>query len=280
MVKNRIGIMQGRLSLPCSGKIQSFPKETWMNEFKSAKSAGLNFIEWIFEADEWEKNPIATDRGIDSIIGLKKENHIDVPLLCADYFMDIPYLKSSDNVKKELIEMLDWLIERSSKMGVKYIDIPFVDNSKIENKSMFSEVVSFISPVLNSAVEKGITLTLEASLNPEDFLELLELFNHPNVKANYDTGNSSGIGYDPVEELSSYGEYVRTIHIKDRVINNGTVPLGAGSAEFDKFFKQLKKLNYNGPFVLQAAREKEGQEIDTAIKNRKFVESYLSKYFL
>ena len=42
-----IGIMQGRLSLPEDGRIQSFPKRSWRKEFSRAQKAELASIEWI-----------------------------------------------------------------------------------------------------------------------------------------------------------------------------------------------------------------------------------------
>jgi len=275
---SRIGIMQGRLSLPDRDKIQSFPKESWDKEFARAREASLSNIEWIFEEDEWQKNPLATDDGVKEINEQIRKYNVEVNALCADYFMDVPYLKASANEKKELIDKLNWLIDRAHLIGVKYIDIPFVDNSKIEGPHEFPEVVEFIKSCVGRAESKGITLTLETSLNPADFLELLSKFDHPNVMANYDTGNSSGIGYNTVEELQTYGKFIRTVHIKDRLLNNGTKPFGTGSADFASFFSELAKLNFKGPIILQVAREKDGEEVKTAIKNREFVQTYLQKY--
>ena len=56
-----VGIMQGRLSPPTDGKYQSFPKYSWKDEFFKAQQCSLYSIEWIFEADDHEKNPISTD---------------------------------------------------------------------------------------------------------------------------------------------------------------------------------------------------------------------------
>ena len=192
--------------------------------------------------------------------------------------MDVPYLSSNENTRKDLREMMVWLVNRCSKIGASYIDIPFVDASKINHKSEFSLVREFILPAASMATDLNIKLALETSLGPSDFAELLIMIGHPNVVANYDTGNSSGIGYNCVEEISSYGSWIATLHIKDRLLNNGTKPLGEGSADFVSFFNKFSKLNYQGPIVLQAAREEEGCETDTAIKNKKFVETYLERY--
>lgn len=276
----KIGIMQGRLSPPTDGKFQSFPKYSWKDEFYTASEIGLNSIEWIFEADNWEKNPLSNSEGIKEIIEIMKETNISIEAVCSDYFMDIPYLSADLSTRRELSETLIWLIYNVSEIGGKFIDIPFVDSSKIDSRDQFVLIKEFLTPACKPAEKYNIILTLETSLSPSDFTELLLFLNNPNIAANYDTGNSSGIGYNCVEELRTYGRYIRTIHIKDRLLNNGSKPLGTGSADFDSFFSELAKLNFQGPLVLQAAREEVGKEYETALKNKLFVEKYLRKYNL
>ena len=43
------------------------------------------------------------------------------------------------------------------------------------------------------------------------------------VKVNYDTGNSASLGYDIKEEFAEYGNLISDIHIKDRLVNAGSV---------------------------------------------------------
>jgi len=272
----KIGIMQGRLSPPTDGKFQSFPKYSWQEEFIKARRSGLSNIEWIFEADGCKNNPISTDEGIRSIIGIIMETGISVQSICADYFMDIPYLLSAKEARFSLRKKLNWLIEQANKLGVKYIDLPFVDNSSIQRKENFHLVYEFIEPIIETARKNDVIIALETDLNPSDFKLLLEHFNSSFVMANYDTGNSSGIGYNCQEELQSYGKWIKTIHIKDRLFRDGTKPLGTGSADFNLFFQKLAKLDFDGPIILQAAREPD--EENTAIKNRIFVEKYLEEY--
>lgn len=273
---NSIGIMQGRLSPPTDGKFQSFPKYSWKEEFYKAEKCGLKSIEWIFELDESEKNPISTSDGIEEISRISKETNIIIESICADYFMNVPYLKADPSEREDLTNKLIWLVQRADEIGAKYIDLPFVDNSSIGGNNNFKAVIEFIEPVIPAAEEYGVIIALETDLGPEDFKSLLLSFNHPNIAANYDTGNSSGIGYNCREELRAYGKWIRTIHIKDRLLNNGTKPLGTGSADFDAFFYELTYLDYSGPVILQAAREPD--EVETAIKNRLIVENYLTKF--
>ena len=57
-MSHKYGIMQGRLSKIDKGKIQSFPKRTWKNEFSKANKLGLKFIEWTLDYDDLDNNPI------------------------------------------------------------------------------------------------------------------------------------------------------------------------------------------------------------------------------
>ena len=59
-MNNKIGIMSGRLSQPINQAIQTFPKETWKDEFEKANRIGFEKIEWIFD---YQKNPIMEDDG-------------------------------------------------------------------------------------------------------------------------------------------------------------------------------------------------------------------------
>ena len=44
---SRIGIMQGRLSRPLNGRIQSFPINTWEKEFYLAKEIGYSLVKFL-----------------------------------------------------------------------------------------------------------------------------------------------------------------------------------------------------------------------------------------
>jgi len=53
--------MQGRLVPPEAQRFQSFPRERWREEFAVAAAAGLDTIEWIYDAYGEDLNPIGTD---------------------------------------------------------------------------------------------------------------------------------------------------------------------------------------------------------------------------
>ena len=88
---NKIGIIQGRLSPRPYPKLQAFPIESWQQEFKYAKELGYDFIEWIFEDNRYQENPIWTAQGREKIKQCIKETGVTVESVCADFFLENPF---------------------------------------------------------------------------------------------------------------------------------------------------------------------------------------------
>ncbi len=249
-----IGIMQGRLLPPEPGRFQAFPRTRWQEEFPLAEAAGLQSIEWIYDVYGSDVNPI-----VDGVATLKSSS-VQVVSLCADYFMDRPALDPAKLV---------WLLDRCYVAGIKRVVLPFVDASRIVSPE---PVIAMLKDVLP---QSKVEIHLETSLDPKAFADLLNALPHPLLKANYDSGNSASLGYSPIDEFAAYGDRIGSIHIKDRVRNGGTVPLGTGAADFPAFFAALKKINYQGDFILQAARETPGDEVALARRNLAWLRSRL-----
>ena len=56
-MKNKFGILQGRLTKAPSGRLQFFPND-WSKEFPIAKNIGFDYIELFSERTKNPKNPI------------------------------------------------------------------------------------------------------------------------------------------------------------------------------------------------------------------------------
>jgi L-ribulose-5-phosphate 3-epimerase len=259
-----IGIMQGRLLPPEPERFQAFPRTRWQQEFALARLVGLQSLEWIYDVYGEDVNPITTDEGIASM----KDSHVSVVSLCADYFMDRPAL---DPPK------LLWLLNRCRLAGISRVVLPFVDASRIDSPARAQQVIAILGDVLPEAARLNVELHLETSLDAASFKELLDTLPHPFLKVNYDSGNSASLGYDPSEEFAAYGDRVGSVHIKDRVRNGGTVPLGTGAANFPALFQALRIANYQGDFILQVARETPGDEVALAQRNLSWLQPYLAQ---
>ena len=88
---------------------------------------------------------------------------------------------------------------------------------------------------------------------------------------NYDIGNSASLGFNPSEEFKFFGDRVLNVHVKDRVRNGTTVPLGHGSADFSTVYSLLKSHGYDGNYILQTARANDDQHLEVLLEYKKFV---------
>jgi L-ribulose-5-phosphate 3-epimerase len=266
-----IGVMEGRLLPPEAGRFQCFPREGWASEFELAFRANLDCIEWIYDLYGADVNPIATDAGIKKLKALSGQHHVKVLSVCADYFMDKPLLRAEPAEIETRFNNLLWLLGQGQKLGINRIVVPFVDASRIDTEEEYGGVIALLKRIIPVAEATGIEIHLETSLEPARFARLLEQLDHPKIKANYDSGNSSSLGYAPAEEFAAYGKRVGSVHIKDRVRGGSTVPLGKGDADFKSLAEWLKRVNYGGDFILQVARGEPGDEVNWLKPIRQFV---------
>jgi hexulose-6-phosphate isomerase len=276
MTKRHIGIMQGRLVPPYEGRIQAFPRDNWRDEFGRAKDAGIDGIEWIFDAYGDDVNPIVTESGIEEMRALSQQTGVQVRSVCADYFMDYPLIRCSDGERDERLGRLHDLLERGARLGIRYVILPFVDAAKIDSEAEMREFVRLAKErILPAAAKTGTEIHLETSLPPASVRWVLSRIRESHFRINYDSGNSSSLGYKPDEEFLAYGDRIGSVHIKDRVLGASTVPLGSGSADFDRVFANLAETAYDGSFILQVARGQDGEEVEWARRNRAWLEQRL-----
>ena len=258
---NPVGVMQGRLLPKYQGRYQAHPVGYWQHEFSKAAELGLNCIEFVLDFNDGLLNPLLRADGPDEILLLSEETGVRVTTVCADYFMEAPLHHPDEQTAAQSRCVLQRLLSNGKKLGLTDIVIPCVDQSSLIGGGAIERFVARVRSLEETAEVSGINLSLETDLAPQFFAELLERFDSPRVTVNYDTGNSAALGYDPLEELACYGKKITDIHIKDRKLGGGSVPLGTGDVQFGRFFKALSPLNYKGPFIMQAYRDDEGLAI-------------------
>lgn len=270
-----VGIMQGRLLPPFEGRFQTFPATGWRQEFHNAKAAGLASIEWIYEVPHEADNPLGSAEGLAEMRALMAETGVMIRSICADYYMQ-SRLVVDGQPQRAMVDHLKWLLGQAKALALWYIILPFVDASSLRNDADRAALKTILAEVLPLARQLGVELHLETDLPPKAFRQLLEEVGDDFLKANYDIGNSASLGFDPEEELTLLGPFLGSVHVKDRVLKGSTVPLGTGNADFPTCFRLIQAAGYSRPFILQAARGVEGDEVTWSGHNREFVERQLA----
>jgi hexulose-6-phosphate isomerase len=179
--------------------------------------------------------------------------------------MDFPLVRCTEAERSEREDQLHALIPVAKRIGAKKLVLPFVDQSHMTDEDEKQTVLGALRRALPVAEEHGVELHLEADFGPEEFAAFLAEIEHPMVKVNWDSGNSSGLGFVASEEFAAYGHRIGSVHIKDRYRKPEggieTRPLGTGSADFDDVFRAIRSVGYEGGLTLQVARGVPGDEV-------------------
>lgn len=275
----RVGLMQGRLTPSLGRGIQFFPFEEWRNEFETAKSISIPHIDFIFDLERFEENPLWTKGGIEKIKESVRKTGVGIHYICADFFMRLPFFRGSKESREKSLGVLRKLLSAAPEIGAHTLELPFLDNSSIKTLEEEDCLVEGLRRCFDCLENRGaMKIALETDLPPFRFLSLLKKIAHPSVKAVYDSGNSASLGYDPRGEIENLAPFLSHIHMKDRKLKGNTVPLGTGDTNFDAMFKTLAEVGFQGDFILQAARGEDGAEQKTVTEQKEFTEQYIKKY--
>ena len=141
------------------------------------------------------------------------------------------FLKISRN--KKLISDFRRIVNSCNKIGIKHVVIPLVDNGRIENVKMEIKLIKILKSFIKFLKKKKIQILFGSDFNPKKLKNFINKFDKDLFGINYDLGNIS-LGYDINEEFERL-EFIKNIHIKDRILNGNTVRLGKGNANFNSF---------------------------------------------
>ena len=183
------------------------------------------------------------------------------------------------NSAPESKDVLKNLIGLGAELGVQRILIPFLGDSEIKDETQKLEIISNLKTCLKTAEKYNVELALETSLPAEELRKFIFQFKSPLVKIYYDTGNcTTFVGQKVPEEIRLLGKLITGLHIKDRKFQNTTsYVLGKGEAKFTDIFQVLKEIGFRGPFILEAARDLNTDDIALNKSYLEFIKNHLLK---
>lgn len=276
MARSRIGFMQGRLSPKVNGKIQAFPWAHWREEFVLAQAAGFGLMEWTLDAERLYENPLMTREGRAEIAALKSRHGVEIDSLTGDFFMQAPFHKAAGDGRERCLRDLRAVCEACAKLGIRFLVIPLVDAGRIETPEQEADVQRTLTLMQPELDKLGVSIVFESDYAPRALARFIAGLG-PAFGINYDIGNSASLGFDPVEEINAYGARIRNVHVKDRVRNGTTVPLGTGNADFPAVFDALCRARYSGNYILQTARAADGDHRGALHRYREMTERWIAE---
>jgi hypothetical protein len=256
----KLGIMQGRLSLPVDNAMQEFPTD-WKNEFVLLKRTGLCHIDWIVTKKSFKSNPI-----------LKYDlSLLPINSICADNIIDVKF-----HEEKYLKNNLEPLCRAAIKNKIYSITIPLLEDSSIKNPVIRKNFIKSIVPYAKKY--KDLFFSFEFECEPEEILEVVKTAK--NFRVTYDTGNITSYTKSKVKHqgfLMKLLPFIDNVHLKDRKMNGESMSPGNGETDFRHICFLLRQFEYNGAFTIQTARERKKNEFKTVIKHTEFFNTFFTR---
>ncbi len=252
LINKNIGIKLGRFSTKQYHKLQ-FPKKKWVNEFKLSKKLGIQNIEWVVDYYGFNNNPLMSHNGRRKIKNVKKKYKINLMNVTADFFLTRPPQLLKKNKYHLFKKKFKLFLLACADLKIKNIVVPLLEKSDIRSDKNRKKIIIFFKHFEDIIIKKKLNIIFESDLTTNKFVKFLSNFNKKNYYINYDTGNSAGLRKDFQQEKKIFN-LVKNIHLKDKDGNNKSVDLGKGLFNFEMFFNYIKKINYQGQFILEAYR--------------------------
>ncbi len=194
--------------------------------------------------------------------------------------MQAPFWKASGKARADLQSDFLAIGRACSAVGIRMMVVPLVDNGRLETTEQENVLVDFLLAQQPFLAEHQLQVIFESDFTPPELARLIARLPFERFGINYDIGNSAALGFKPAEEFAAYGARVVNVHVKDRVLGGTTVPLMAGSADFNAVFSALAQKKYKGNFILQTARADEGNHAEVLLSYCDMTQQWIQQYGL
>ena len=264
--------MQGRLTSKGGFFPQQFPWGNWENEFAACKALDVHFMEWMFNFEHYDQNPVFTSAGREKIVRLSEIGDVHVRSICANYFMERSIFEGNDS-----LFILEELMAIADDLNVVNIVLPFFGASEVGDDDLV-EMKTLLKLIVDRTKKFKVQLALETNLSMDAISLCLDGIS-PNIGVCYDTGNAIEFGRDVVSDISKHRKIIKEIHIKDKSVNVAeagggslSVMLGKGQAPLKELFSLDIGTMY---FVLESYFGKDA--IGDTTKNISYVRDLMGK---
>jgi sugar phosphate isomerase/epimerase len=167
-----------------------------------------------------------------------------------------------------------WVAESipiAKAMGVKVILLPFFGKWAIKQQAEQERVGDVLREVAPIAEKAGIILGLENTISARENVQIMERAKSPAVLVYYDVGNSTGEGYNIIEELRWLGNRrICEVHLKDNPHY-----LGQGKIDFKAVIDALAEIGFDKWAQLECDAPSGSVEKDM-LTNLKFIRGLMA----
>lgn len=230
------------------------PDFSWQDIYSMAKDFNFDGIEIRGLGDNIYSTKAApfTDEELPNTLDKLKE--LDIEISCLSSGEPVNNLETKD---KAIAEITDY-VELASKLSTKYVRV-LGDKLPAPEGEVDDDVVIGIMKELVPVAEKNdVVLLLETNgvySDTSSLKKVLDSINSQHVQALWDVHHPYRFqGESPETTVSNLGDYIKYVHVKDSVMEDGKVEykmMGTGDLPLKEVFEELHSIDYDGYISLE-----------------------------
>ncbi len=244
------------------------PDFSWTEIYSMAKDFGLNGIEVRGlgkDLSAVKARPFEKENALSTV---KKLNELGLEVSC---FSTGFSLKDKENEEKNVAELKEY-IDLAYTFSTPCIRVLGDLEPKPCGEVDDGYIVGVLRRVAPYAAEKNVTLVVETNGVFADTLRLrrlLDAVGSPAVAALWDVHHPYRyMGETPAQTVENLGGYIRHVHIKDSVVEDGKlryVLMGEGDMPLEEAIGALKSIGYDGYISLEWVKRWANELCDAGI---------------
>ena len=226
------------------------PELSWQDMVAAAKDFGFHGIELRAFEDTPEKELIAA-------LGKLKTGRLEVACVSTGSSLQYPSEK-----REQALAEARRAIALAGRLGAPYVRILADRTAEPRDPVDDADIIKPIRSLLPDAKAADVTLLIESNGVFSDTKRLAALLGEiasDRAGALWDFHHTYRFGGEtPAKTVENLGAYIKYVHCKDSISNNGAVAyklMGEGDLPFDLFFNALRSINYEGYISLEWLRK-------------------------
>lgn len=239
---------------------------SWLDRLYLVKRLGFDFIE--MSIDESEERLVRlqwSEKEMNRIRQAMEVTGVQIHSICLSGHRRFPFGSSNEKTRTEAFTMMKRAIQLAYHLGVRIIQVAgydvYYEEKSIDSREKF---IRGLTASVKEAAQYGIILSIEVMDDPfmnsiSKYLELKKQIRSPYLQVYPDLGNlAAWHKSDAALELEKGIEYITSVHLKDTLAVTPTsagkfreVPFGEGCVDFLGLLKTLKRIGFEGPFLIE-----------------------------
>ena len=241
--------------------------------FHAAQQIGFDGVE-LDLAREYQQDLLWTAEGRQRLLDLAGETGVEVSSVCLGALWGQTFAADDAGARERAREIVTSAAAFTPPLGTKVILVPIVGVEGQDDATGVERWIEGLRACAPAAEESGAILALEnvgrsPAKSAPAIAGLLEAVDSPAVRAYYDVGNGTSLGYDPIAELKLLGERIAQVHIKGA----RSAQLWENTLDMTAVARTLKEIGYDGYLVFETQATEQPSE--GAARNLALLRDYI-----